>query len=63
MAGPIFPVPREQDDSADIEARRILGVRAKATARPSPPKSAASNGSNVGGKSVKGGARTRGGRA
>jgi hypothetical protein len=58
-----YPPTPDQPTSADVEARKILGVRAKATNRSAPPKSAASNGATVGGKSLKGGARVRGGRA
>lgn len=58
------PITPDSQDSEDKAAKALLGVRAKATARPAPPKSRASNGNGaIGGKSVTGGARVRGGRA
>lgn len=65
MAPKVFGTPKDdqRNTSDDVEARRILGVRAKATNRSAPFKSAPSNGSSVGGRKVNGGARVKGGRA
>lgn len=56
-------VPRIPQTSGDVEASRLLARQAARAARPAPPKSGPSNGANIGGTKVSGGARTRGGRA
>lgn len=60
-----FPIPPDPEarTSDDIEASKILAVRAAAKNRIAPFKSAPGNGANVGGKTVSGGAKIRGGRA
>lgn len=59
-----FPIPPDPQarTSDDVEANKILGVRAAATNRIAPFKTSAGNG-KAAGKSVSGGAKIRGGRA
>lgn len=61
MAKKTQAIPKATQNSADIAARKLLGVQSKPNA--APPKSAPSNGSSIGGRGVQGGARVRGGRA
>lgn len=56
------PIELDPQDSADVEAQRLLGRRAVRSSRPAGRQVTTSNGNSaVGGRAVAGGARVRGG--
>lgn len=57
----ITPIDKDPQDSADVEAAKVLSRQSGARQRSTTPVTKSNGNSSVGGRSVSGGARTKGG--